>query len=93
MATVPALNPEVIHELRSALKRHFAAHQQTVLDAKTVASAAPLFGSILGLPLKRALIRSEGYLDVDEMVLDILPKLQKQASQWSTMVHRSPGDR
>jgi len=49
------------------------------LDSKAVARSSPIFQEHLGKPLDVKLIRPGGYLGVDSMIEDLVPKMLEAA--------------
>ena|SRR5438093_374320 len=50
-----------------------------VVDSKTVARTSPIFEKYLGIPLDVKLIRRGGYSSIDDVLADLLPKMEEHA--------------
>jgi len=48
-----------------------------VVDSKTVARTSPIFERYLGIPLDVKLIRRGGYSSIDDVLADLLPKMEQ----------------
>ncbi len=49
------------------------------IDSKVVTETAGIFERILGIPLDMRLIHPGGYLDIEAMISDLVPKMKKAA--------------
>lgn len=47
-----------------------------LIDSKAVARSSPIFERHLGAPLDVRLIRSGGYASVDDLIADLVPKME-----------------
>jgi hypothetical protein len=51
------------------------------VDSKAVARTSPIFERHLGVPLRVKLIRPGGYLSIDDLINDLIPKMEASAAQ------------
>lgn len=47
------------------------------VDSKAVARSSPLFEQYLGVPLEVKLIRKGGYTGIDDMISDLVPRMEQ----------------
>ncbi|MFM8979571.1 MAG: hypothetical protein ACKOSS_03815 [Planctomycetia bacterium] len=50
------------------------------MDSKSVARTSPIFEKVLGVPLDINLIRPGGYRDIEDVINDLVPKMDKHAA-------------